>query len=110
MRCSASRTPPRSRARWAITNWWGGSCVHWHAAAATSVLTGLLFLRREVGHGERGVHGRKNAEHRIEVRDPEDGSDAVARVHQVEAPPLRLELLEAPDEDADRRRVEVLEV
>src|SRR5689334_14483033 len=91
-----------------MTNRWGGSCVHSQVAAAISVLTRLLF-RGEVRHGERAVDRREHLEDRVEVRDPEDGRDPVARVDEVEAPALRLELLEAADEDADRRRVEVFE-
>ena len=90
-----------------MTNRCGGSFVH-SQATAVSVLTRLLFVG-EVRHGERGVDRREDPEDRVEVRDPEDGRDALARVDQVEPAALRLELLQAADEDADRGRVEMLE-
>src|SRR5262252_1768280 len=91
-----------------MTNRWGGSCVHSQVAAATSVLTRLL-PPGEVRDGQRAVDRREHLEDRVEMRDPEDGRDPVARIDEVEAAAQRLELLESADEDADRRRVEMLE-
>src|SRR5262245_4401871 len=90
-----------------MTNRCGGSWVH-SQPAAISVLTGLFF-RGEVRDGERPVDRREHLEHGVEMRDPKNGGHAVARIDEIEPAALRLELLQAADEDADRGRVEVLE-
>src|SRR6187200_3754123 len=93
-RWSVSRMPPRTRARPRMAKRCGGSSVH-SKVGTGSALTRLLVLRG-LGRVERGLQRGEHPEDGVEVRDAEDRSDALARVHEVEPAALRLEALEAP--------------
>src|SRR5437867_1045534 len=96
-----------TRTRPVIANRWGGSAVH-SIAAATSVATGVLF--RLFHRGERLSDRSVDVKQRVEVGDAEKRRNAVPGVHEREIAILRLEAVERPDEDSQRRRVHVLEI
>src|SRR5262245_12439364 len=106
--------PPRTRERAVIVKRCGGSCVHSKeigvAADDGSALTGLFPLALLLEGLQSLVDRLIDPEEGVQVRDLQDRRDAVAGMHQDEPAALRLEALEVPDENADGRRVEVIEV